>query len=88
MTALRVFYEGRVQGVGFRWAVRDVARGYDVCGTVKNLVDGRVELVVCGAEAAEFLKAVRESAMAGHIEREVCEEISLQERPRGFQIVA
>jgi acylphosphatase len=88
MKALQVFYEGRVQGVGFRWAARDLARGFDVCGTVRNLPDGRVELVACGAEAAEFLKAMRESAVAGHIVREVCGEIALQERPRGFQIVA
>ena len=42
MTARHVFFEGRVQGVGFRWTVKNLARGYDVIGWVKNLPDGRV----------------------------------------------
>lgn len=88
MKAVRVLYEGRVQGVGFRWSARDLARGFEVSGSVRNLEDGRVELVVCGEETAEFLRAMREGAAAGHISREISEEIELHESPRGFQIVA
>ena len=50
MTSLQVFYEGNVQGVGFRWTVRDAAKGFDVTGWVRNLPDGRVELQVTGEE--------------------------------------
>jgi len=50
MTPLQVFYEGNVQGVGFRWTVRDAAKGFDVTGWVRNLPDGRVELQVNGEE--------------------------------------
>ena len=48
MTARRIIYSGRVQGVGFRWTAKELARGYDVLGTVRNLPDGTVEMVVAG----------------------------------------
>ncbi len=48
-----VWFEGRVQGVGFRYTTCDVAGGFDVTGYVRNLPDGRVELVAEG-EAAEI----------------------------------
>lgn len=43
-----VHYSGRVQGVGFRYTTRRIAGAYQVAGWVKNLSDGRVELVVEG----------------------------------------
>lgn len=42
--------EGRVQGVSFRWFVRDSALQLGLTGTVKNLTDGSVEVYVDGAE--------------------------------------
>jgi acylphosphatase len=71
MTARHVFYEGRVQGVGFRWTTKNIARGYEVTGLVRNLPDGRVELQVCGeAEEVEgFLEAIAESDLKGHIKK-------------------
>jgi len=42
--------EGRVQGVSFRWFVRDSALQLGLTGTVKNLTDGSVEVYVEGAE--------------------------------------
>ena len=52
-----------MQGVGFRYAVKSLGPGYDVLGTIRNLADGRVELVAEGerAELEEFLQAVRGS---------------------------
>jgi hypothetical protein len=42
---MTIFYSGHVQGVGFRYNTKSVARGYEVIGTVRNLDDGRVELI-------------------------------------------
>jgi len=55
-----VHYSGRVQGVGFRYSAVRVSNEYDVVGTVKNLPDGRVELVAEGSaeEVARFLAAI------------------------------
>jgi len=59
MTARHVFYEGRVQGVGFRYTVRQIATGYDIAGWIRNLPDGRVELLAAGdpEEVTAFLQA-------------------------------
>jgi acylphosphatase len=46
-----VYFSGRVQGVGFRYTTRNLALGYDVQGYVRNLPDGRVELVMEGPDA-------------------------------------
>lgn len=87
MKSVQVHYDGRVQGVGFRWTVKDLAREFDVAGTVKNLPDGRVELVAQGDEADEFLDAIRRSALAGHIESERREPIPRVRGLRGFLII-
>lgn len=54
------FYTGRVQGVGFRATTASIARGFDVAGTVENMPDGRVKVVVEGEpeQVAEFLDEV------------------------------
>ena len=59
-TRIRVVYSGRVQGVGFRWQVRQVAENIAVTGFVRNLEDGTVELLVEGKliEARGMIDAV------------------------------
>ncbi len=66
-----VLYSGRVQGVGFRYTSHTIARRHDVAGYVRNLPDGRVELVVVGKprELDGFLGEVREF-FDGHIRDE------------------
>jgi acylphosphatase len=48
MLALQLSVSGRVQGVGFRWWAQGVARQLGLAGRVRNLPDGRVEIVVQG----------------------------------------
>jgi len=65
-----VFFSGHVQGVGFRYAVLQVAREFDVAGQVCNLADGRVQLEAEGAvaEVNAFVEAVQER-MHGYIRK-------------------
>ena len=63
-----VFFSGRVQGVGFRFTTEAVASRFAVTGFVRNLRDGRVELVAEGyaGELDRFQSAI-EDAMRGCI---------------------
>jgi len=58
-----VLFSGRVQGVGFRFTTESIARRFSVTGFVRNLDDGRVELVAEGpADQVElFVGSVRET---------------------------
>ena len=69
---MHIFYSGRVQGVGFRYTAKNVAMGYEVTGTVRNLADGRVELVAEGLkdELEAFQQGIRESGLGGFISNE------------------
>ena len=66
---VHVFYSGRVQGVGFRITAEEVAQSFDVVGWVKNLKDGRVELVAESDEETlgRFLEAMRVGPMKNFI---------------------
>ena len=65
----RVLYTGHVQGVGFRYTVRQLAQSFAVTGFVRNLSNGSVELVAEGLakELDRFLAEVA-SSMADHIQ--------------------
>jgi acylphosphatase len=82
----RVIYAGNVQGVGFRYTARRLAVAAEVSGYVRNLDDGRVELVVEGPpNAVQELLAAIASEMAGYVEEATIEH----ETPtgvRGFSI--
>ncbi|MDD3295904.1 MAG: acylphosphatase [Candidatus Omnitrophica bacterium] len=59
---VHVFYSGLVQGVGFRFSACQRARNFNVKGWVKNLNDGRVELMAQGSprSVGGFLEALRD----------------------------
>jgi acylphosphatase len=86
--AKQVYYSGDVQGVGFRASAASIARRHPtVKGWVRNLADGRVELLADGpAEAVEaFLADVRDR-MAEYIRSEDVFDREPDETLAGFRI--
>jgi acylphosphatase len=86
--SIQVFYEGNVQGVGFRWSVRNIAKGFDVTGSVRNLLDGRVELRTTGEdeEVRAFLDAILQSELRAHIKKHSETPLPDPTAFRGFEI--
>jgi acylphosphatase len=86
---LHIIYSGRVQGVGFRFTVKQTARGFEASGTVRNLPDGRVEFIAEGerAELAAFAQAIRESGVGSFIKSETVAWQPASGGLRGFEIV-
>ncbi len=89
MTAKHVFYTGHVQGVGFRYSTKRIASGFDVTGWVKNLPDGRVEMMAQAFEADEldaFLEDIQQSSLGSHIKEREVKTVAAQAGLRGFNI--
>ena len=86
---MQIFYTGRVQNVGFRYAVKSVATGFEVTGTVRNLEDGRVELISEGdrAELEDFQHAIQDSQVGHFIRNEAILWSEAKNEFRGFEIV-
>ncbi len=88
MSAVQVFFEGNVQGVGFRYSVRHVATGFDITGWVRNLQDGRVEMRVDGEddEVRAFLESIMQSDLRAHIKKQDVTPLTDAPPMRGFEI--
>jgi len=88
MIAKRIYFEGKVQGVGFRYTTKRIAMGFDVVGSVANLPDGRVCLEVAGdsEEVADFIEEVQEGELAGFIREFHIEDVPLPVDWQGFEI--
>ncbi len=89
MIVRRYFFEGRVQGVGFRYSVKQLAMGFDVTGWVRNLPDGRVEMLIAGEpeEIEEFFEDLHDSPLDHHIREQEEQEAELPEEGlSGFTI--
>jgi acylphosphatase len=88
MAAKRLLVSGRVQGVGFRFFTEDRARLEGLHGYVRNLDDGRVEIVVEGdSEALErFERAIRRGPPAARVDACTVAELPVTHRAAGFSI--
>ncbi|QDU10215.1 acylphosphatase [Gimesia aquarii] len=54
LVCLHAVFQGRVQGVGFRYRTSKLAKQHPITGFVKNLSDGTVELVAQANRKAEL----------------------------------
>ncbi len=68
MTKKYIVY-GRVQGVGFRYFVYDLAMKLKFNGSAKNLPDGSVEVVIDSSRQAEILKEIKKGNFFSHVEK-------------------
>lgn len=80
MRARQIRVKGRVQGVGYRYALRDEAERRGITGWVRNRADGSVEALLCGDERS--LDALIEWARRGPAAARVTE---VSEAPAEFE---
>lgn len=81
---------GKVQGVGFRWFVREAARRAGLSGWVRNRDDGGVDIAADGTDSAiaELLSAVRTGPPGARVDH--VSELSpagLDDLPRPFTVI-
>jgi len=69
VSRLTIWVRGYVQGVGFRWWVRERAGALGLAGSASNLDDGSVEIVLEGtrADCADLLAQVRDGTTPGRV---------------------
>ena len=86
----RLVVSGRVQGVGFRWFIREAARRHRLAGWVRNSPDGSVELEVSGEDGAfeKFIRSVREGPPGARVDDVREKTVSTEEPlPQPFTII-
>ena len=79
-----------MQGVGFRWFVRETARRVGLAGWVRNHDDGRVEIAAAGGESEieVLMHAARTGPLGARVERVVQLPLGgLEELPMPFTVV-
>jgi acylphosphatase len=87
LTRRYVLVRGRVQGVGFRWFVMELATALGLSGWVRNREDGTVEAEAEGELRAleEFVRRLREGNPAAKV-AEIESQTAAPQGGRGFEI--
>jgi acylphosphatase len=88
-TTQHLLVSGRVQGVSFRHFTHKLASELGVSGWVRNLIDGRVEVMAQAPEAAmnQFVEALRRGPPAGEVRDIVQTEVKNSNLERGFRVI-
>ena len=87
-SAVHIIADGRVQGVGFRFFVRQHASSLGLTGWVRNCIDGKVEIHAEGEHATLelFIGHVRQGPTFGHVDDLVIEWTQPERIYSGFDI--
>ena len=87
MIQAHILYSGTVQGVGFRYTTREIAQELSLCGWVKNLPNGSVEIVVEGKKDVieQFIQEI-EKHFGGYIRNKQMDYSLPQNKLKNFQI--
>ncbi len=87
---VKIWVTGRVQGVGFRQSTKNKAKKWEIVGTVRNLEDGRVE-IIAQAEVAQmqaFIDWCRKGPLMARVDHVEIIDLEEIEAPfLSFQIV-
>lgn len=81
-----IIYKGRVQGVGFRWTLVQIANKYGLTGYCKNLYNGDVEVQVQGDSVDEFIKDSLKPQHFINIEDYAIKQIDLDINEKTFTV--
>jgi acylphosphatase len=84
-----IVVKGTVQGVGFRYFTYQWADRLGICGWVRNLYDGSVEIEAEGKKInlAEFISKIKEGPSFGYVETADVEEMDEIRNEKSFEIV-
>ena len=87
-SAVHMIAHGRVQGVCFRFFVRDLASSTGVKGWVKNLPDGTVEIHAEGEKGAlfDFIKEVKKGPYLGYVSELTTDWVTTDNKYSSFNI--
>lgn len=83
---MRCFVDGKVQGVWYRASTRRKAESLGVTGYARNLPDGRVEVLACGAreQVEQLCRWLWQGPPAARVSEVHCEPVSLSSVPAHF----
>lgn len=87
MRAVSLLISGRVQKVGYRWWTVGTARRLRLTGWVRNLRDGRVEVLAFGppARIVDLINACHHGPDAAMVEAVAVEEVAVPTELVGFE---
>ena len=87
LTARKIVFSGRVQGIGFRFTALNIANRYDLKGYVRNIPDGEVEMLAQGSAEMidDFVRDLQDS-FVGSISHIDIEEATPDPKITDFRI--